>query len=351
MRCDVTAENPIRTDTLTPGADAQPLLSIRNLTVTFGSTRLVEGVSLDLHPGRTHGLVGESGSGKSVTAMAVLGLFDRRFFRTTADRIEFAGRDIRNLSERQMQAIRGADISMIFQEPMSALNPVLTIGEQIVETLMVHQKMSRRQARTEAAEMLTRVRIPAPKERLDEYPHLLSGGMRQRVMIAIAMACRPKLLIADEPTTALDVTIQAQILELLHELQDELGMGILLITHDLGVVAGYAQEVSVMYAGRVVETGRVADIFERALHPYTEGLLRSHPPVDGDVERLVAIPGQVPQPDRRPPGCRFAPRCDYARPECEKADPPLIERESRAGHRAACIRHSGYAIPNRSFSA
>src|SRR6056297_2242665 len=269
------------------------LLSIRDLTVNFGGLPLVEGVSLDVIAGQTHGLVGESGSGKSVTAMAVLGLFDRRFFRTSAERVAFAGRDILNLSERRMQAIRGSEISMIFQEPMSALNPVLTVGEQIMETLMVHQALSRQQARAEAVAMLDRVRIPAPEERLNDYPHLMSGGMRQRVMIAIAIACRPKLLIADEPTTALDVTIQAQILELLHDLQAELGMGILLITHDLGVVAGYAEEVSVMYSGRVVETGSVEQIFEHPLHPYTEGLLRSHPPIDSDVERLVAISGQV----------------------------------------------------------
>jgi oligopeptide/dipeptide ABC transporter ATP-binding protein len=286
--------------------------------------------------------VGESGSGKSVTAMAALGLFDRRLFRVRADHIRFEGRSILNLPEARMQAIRGSQISMIFQEPMTALNPVLTVGEQIAETLVVHQGLTRRQARKEAVDMLARVRIPAPADRIDDYPHKMSGGMRQRVMIAIAIACRPKLLIADEPTTALDVTIQAQILELLHDLQSELGMAILLITHDLGVVAGYAEEVSVMYAGRVVETGTAAALFERPLHPYSEALLASHPPVDEDVETLQAIPGTVPQPDARPPGCRFGPRCALFRPQCAEADPPLMTL--RPGQRAACIRHTGYEV-------
>lgn len=328
----------------THGPDSpRALLSIRNLSVSFSGMSLIDGVSLDLQHGRTHGLVGESGSGKSVTAMAVMGLLDRRFFKTRADAVEFDGRPILNLPEKEMRKIRGSDISMIFQEPMSALNPVLTIGEQIIETLVVHQDMTRRQARAEAAEMLDRVRIPSPYERLKDFPHHMSGGMRQRVMIAIAIACRPKLLIADEPTTALDVTIQAQILELLHDLQDELGMSILLITHDLGVVAGYANDVSVMYSGRIVETGRVEQIFSNPCHPYTEGLLASHPPIDEDVERLVAIPGNIPRPDRRPPGCRFEPRCRYARPVCATGIPPLSDMGG--AHRSACIRDLGFSMP------
>ena len=322
---------------------AAPLLSVRNLAVEFGTLTLIDGVSLDIYPGKTHGLVGESGSGKSVTALAVLGLFNRRQFRCSADAIRFCGKNILNLPDRDMRHIRGSEISMIFQEPMTALNPVLTVGEQIVETLRVHQRLTRRQARAEAAELLARVRIPAPVERLDDYSHNMSGGMRQRVMIAIAIACRPRLLIADEPTTALDVTIQAQILELLHELQTEFGMGILLITHDLGVVAGYATDVSVMYAGHIVESGTVEQLFEDPLHPYTEGLLASHPPVDEDVETLSAIPGNVPEPALRPPGCRFGKRCRWFKEACAAAEPPLLD--FGAGHRAACIRDTDYRIP------
>ncbi|WP_306119090.1 MULTISPECIES: ABC transporter ATP-binding protein [unclassified Roseitalea] len=323
----------------------QPLLSIRDLTVAKGRLRLVEGVSLDLMAGKTHGLVGESGSGKSVTAMAAMRLYDSRQFDITAQRLTLGDRDLLSLSEGEMRRIRGAQISMIFQEPMSALNPVLTVGEQIIETLCIHQNLSRRAARKQALDMLEWVRIPAARQRLDEYPHLMSGGMRQRVMIAIALACRPKLLIADEPTTALDVTIQAQILELLHDLQAELGMSILLITHDLGVVAGYADHVSVMYAGRIVETAPVAGIYAGPRHPYTEGLMASHPPVDADVDELRTIAGTVPQPDRRPPGCRFAPRCGYSRPACEALDPPLID--FGGGQAAACIRHTDYRLPGQ----
>jgi oligopeptide/dipeptide ABC transporter ATP-binding protein len=343
--CDLEAEVPDHSEAEVQSTNASragdtPLLSIRNLSVKLGQLALVDGVSLDVYAGMTHGLVGESGSGKSVTALAVLGLFNRRQFQIRADAIWLASRDIRDLSEREMQRIRGSEISMIFQEPMTALNPVLTIGEQIIETLCVHQRLSRRQARAEAAELLGRVRIPAPQERLDDYPHNMSGGMRQRVMIAIAIACRPRLLIADEPTTALDVTIQAQILELLHDLQGEIGMGILLITHDLGVVAGYARDVSVMYAGHVVESGSVGQLFQQPLHPYTEGLLQSHPPVDQDVETLLAIPGNVPEPGQRPSGCRFGTRCRYFDPACAANEPALLNFGAR--HHAACIRHTGY---------
>ena len=323
--------------------DQQQLLSVRGLSVRLGQLALVEGVDLDLARGQTHGLVGESGSGKSVSAMALMRLYDPRQFRIEADRIDFDGRDLTAMDNRQMRRIRGAEISMIFQEPMTALNPVLTVGEQIVETLLVHQRLTRAEARRKALEMLDWVRIPAAARRMDEYPHLLSGGMRQRVMIAIAIACKPKLLIADEPTTALDVTIQAQILDLLHELQAEMGMGILLITHDLGVVAGYANDVSVMYAGRIVETGSVTQIYRTPRHPYTEGLMHSHPPVDRDVTELTTIPGTVPQPDARPRGCRFGPRCPHFQAACDTADPPLIAFPD--GQRAACIRHTDYRHP------
>ncbi|WP_232824850.1 ABC transporter ATP-binding protein [Primorskyibacter marinus] len=317
-----------------------PLLSVRGLGVSLGRAALIEGVDLDLMMGKTHGLVGESGSGKSVSAMAIMRLLEPRQFRVEAQRITFDGRDLSALGTTEMRRVRGAEISMIFQEPMTALNPVLPVGEQIVETLRVHQGLNRATARKRALEMLEWVRIPAADRRIDEYPHQLSGGMRQRVMIAIAIACQPKLLIADEPTTALDVTIQAQILELLHELQRELGMGILLITHDLGVVAGYADDVSVMYAGRIIETGTTSQIFEHALHPYTQGLLRSHPPVDRDVDELPTIPGTVPQPHERPNGCRFGPRCAHFRQICDQTDPRLMGFEHQ--HRAACIRPKGY---------
>ncbi len=317
-----------------------PLLSVRGLSVSYGGAALVEGVELDLMMGKTHGLVGESGSGKSVSAMAIMRLLEPKQFRVEAQRITFDGRELPSLGTHEMRRVRGAEISMIFQEPMTALNPVLPVGEQIVETLRVHQKLDRATARKRALEMLEWVRIPAADRRIDEYPHQLSGGMRQRVMIAIAIACQPKLLIADEPTTALDVTIQAQILELLHELQRELGMGILLITHDLGVVAGYADNVSVMYAGRIIESGTTSQIFEHALHPYTQGLLRSHPPVDRDVDELPTIPGTVPQPHERPNGCRFGPRCAHFRQICDQTDPRLMGFEAR--HRAACIRPKDY---------
>ena len=319
-----------------------PLLSVRGLEVRSGGVALVEAVELDLLKGQTHGLVGESGSGKSISAMAIMRLLDAAQFEVEAQHISFEGRELTRLDEGGMRHVRGAEISMIFQEPMTALNPVLPVGEQIAETLRVHQRLSRTAARKRALEMLDWVRIPAADRRIDEYPHQLSGGMRQRVMIAIAIACQPKLLIADEPTTALDVTIQAQILELLHDLQSELHMAILLITHDLGVVAGYADHVSVMYAGRIVETGTTEQIFDAPLHPYTEGLLRSHPPVDADLAELATIPGTVPEPHLRPEGCRFGPRCAHFREICDQADPRLMWFADH--HRAACIRPRGYVV-------
>jgi len=311
-----------------------PLLSVRDLSVAFGRNTVVEGVSFDLAPGEILGVVGESGSGKSVTALSIMRLIPAPG--RVAGRIDFAGQDLMALPEPRMREIRGRDIAMIFQEPMTSLNPVFTCGDQVMEALVHHRGLDRAGARAEALRLLKLVEIPSAERRLDDYPHQLSGGMRQRVMIAMALACRPKLLLADEPTTALDATIQAQILDLLRGLQRELGMAVILITHDLGVVFQVAHRVLVMYAGRVVETSPAAKIFGRPLHPYTEGLLASIPRLEGPIERLDAIPGQVPPPDAMPAGCRFAPRCRYAEPACAAAPPPLAPRGP--GRAAACIR-------------
>jgi len=311
-----------------------PLLSVRDLSVAFGRNTVVEGVSFDLAPGEILGVVGESGSGKSVTALSIMRLIPAPG-RVTG-RIDFAGQDLMALPEARMREIRGRDIAMIFQEPMTSLNPVFTCGDQVMEALVHHRGLDRAGARAEALKLLKLVEIPSAERRLDDYPHQLSGGMRQRVMIAMALACRPKLLLADEPTTALDATIQAQILDLLRGLQRELGMAVILITHDLGVVSEVAHRVLVMYAGRVVETSPAAEVFERPLHPYTEGLLASIPRLEGPIERLDAIPGQVPAPDAMPAGCRFAPRCRYAEPACAASPPPLAPRGE--GRAAACIR-------------
>ena len=311
-----------------------PLLSVRDLSVAFGRNTVVEGVSFDLAPGEILGVVGEYGSGKSVTALSIMRLIPAPG-RVTG-RIDFAGQDLMALPEARMREIRGRDIAMIFQEPMTSLNPVFTCGDQVMEALVHHRGLDRAGARAEALKLLKLVEIPSAERRLDDYPHQLSGGMRQRVMIAMALACRPKLLLADEPTTALDATIQAQILDLLRGLQRELGMAVVLITHDLGVVSEVAHRVLVMYAGRVVETSPAAEVFERPLHPYTEGLLASIPRLEGPIERLDAIPGQVPAPDAMPAGCRFAPRCRYAEPACAASPPPLAPRGE--GRAAACIR-------------
>ena len=311
-----------------------PLLSVRDLSVAFGRNTVVEGVSFDLAPGEILGVVGESGSGKSVTALSIMRLIPAPG-RVTG-RIDFAGQDLMALPEARMREIRGRDIAMIFQEPMTSLNPVFTCGDQVMEALVHHRGLDRAGARAEALKLLKLVEIPSAERRLDDYPHQLSGGIRQRVMIAMALACRPKLLLADEPTTALDATIQAQILDLLRGLQRELGMAVVLITHDLGVVSEVAHRVLVMYAGRVVETSPAAEVFERPLHPYTEGLLASIPRLEGPIERLDAIPGQVPAPDAMPAGCRFAPRCRYAEPACAASPPPLAPRGE--GRAAACIR-------------
>jgi len=325
-------------------SDVAPLLSVRDLRTEFatdeGRFAAVDGVSFDLAAGEVLGIVGESGSGKSVTALSILRLVPDPPGRITNGSITFDGESLLGRSERAMRRIRGAKISMIFQEPMSSLNPVFTIGDQIMETVRRHQRLGKHEARRKAAAMLDLVGIPSAAGRLDDYPHELSGGMRQRVMIAIALACNPKLLLADEPTTALDVTIQAQILDLLKSLQAELDMSVILITHDLGVVAEIVDRVIVMYAGRIVEEAGVDDAFEAPLHPYTEGLLGSIPSLEDDVERLPAIPGVVPNPFELPQGCPYAPRCGYVRPPCRAGDIPLFQRGP--ARRYACIRHHDY---------
>jgi oligopeptide/dipeptide ABC transporter ATP-binding protein len=321
------------------GRTSEALVSIQDLTVQFrtdrGWTTAVEGVSFDIGDGDCVGVVGESGSGKSVTALSMLRLHARGTSRFPSGRVLHAGRDLLTAPERELRRIRGGDIAMVFQDPMSSLNPVLTICDQISETLRLHQGMSRLDARRRAIELLDLVRIADAPRRVDEYPHRLSGGMRQRVMIAIAIACRPRLLIADEPTTALDVTIQAQILELLRELRTELGMAVMLISHDLGVIAEFARRVIVMYAGRVVEDAPVEVLFRKPLHPYTEGLMASMPSLEGsDAATLYSIPGRIPDPDELIAGCRFGPRCSYAEPACSAAAPELVAVDG--SHRVRC---------------
>ncbi len=316
-----------------------PLFEVRDLRVSFftprGEVRAVDGVSFTIDEGETFGLVGESGCGKSVTALSLLRLLDGNG-RIVGGDIVFAGRRLLALSEEEMRSLRGDQIAMVFQEPMTSLNPVFTVGYQIGEVLEVHRGMSRKQARAEAIELLRLVEIPEPERRVDAYPHQLSGGMRQRVMIAMALACRPRLLIADEPTTALDVTIQAQILDLLAHLQEQFGMAVLFVTHDLGIVAERARRVAVMYAGRIVEEAETATLFRNPLHPYTRGLLRSIPRLGMRVRRLAAIPGSVPDPLALPSGCRFRDRCTYAVARCGEIDPQLEPfGDSRA---VACIR-------------
>jgi peptide/nickel transport system ATP-binding protein len=317
---------------------------VRNLVVSFatdeGVIRAVDGVSFDVPKGRTVGLVGESGSGKSVSALAIMGLIPQPPGRIERGSIELFGRELTTLGERAMREVRGRRIGMIFQEPMTSLNPVFTVGAQIVEAVRAHRPIGRGAARVRAIELLARVGIPAPAERIDAYPHQLSGGMRQRVMIAIALAGEPELLIADEPTTALDVTIQAQILELLSTLQRELSMSVLLITHDLGVVAEHAHDVVVMYAGKVVERSPAAALFGEPLHPYTRGLLLSVPshPANFGRSRLPTIPGTVPDLSQLPRGCRFQERCEYVVDACRLEEPLL---RGPQGRRAACILVEG----------
>ncbi len=330
--------------TATDSPVREPLLSVRDLSLSVEGKkpyRIVDGVSFDVAPGEVVGLVGESGCGKSVTALSLLRL-NSAAIAISGGRIVFGGEDLVACSDERMRRVRGAEISMIFQEPMTSLNPVFTIGDQIVEAIRTHRDISARPARQMAIDLLAEVGIPSPVKRIDEHPHQLSGGMRQRAMIAMALACRPKLLVADEPTTALDVTIQAQILDLLRRLRREFGMAVLIITHDLGVVSDIADSVVVMYAGRVVERAVAADLFDRPMHPYTEGLLDSIPPLDVDVHRLATIAGTVPLPQRMPSGCRFAARCAHMREPCLSVD--RQEFEPKPGHRVACIRHAGYRL-------
>jgi peptide/nickel transport system ATP-binding protein/oligopeptide transport system ATP-binding protein len=316
------------------------LLSIEGLRTVFrthgGEIAAVDGVDISVERGKTLGVVGESGCGKSVLSLSVMRLVPSPG-RIAGGRVLFDGQDLLTLSPAAMRDIRGNRIAMIFQEPMTSLNPVFTVGDQITEAMRAHDRSASSGAlRTRAIEALRRVRIPAPERRFDEYPHQMSGGMRQRVMIAMALACAPDLLIADEPTTALDVTVQAQILDLLRDLQAQTGMAIILITHDLGVVAEMANEVAVMYAGRVVERASGTAIFDDPQHPYTLGLLGSIPRVEETRDRLLAIEGAVPPPFALPEGCRFHPRCVFAAPKCREQDPPLLQIASH--HRAACIR-------------
>jgi oligopeptide/dipeptide ABC transporter ATP-binding protein len=317
-----------------------PILSVRNLTTVFrtetGVFPAVDDVSFDVAPGEALGIVGESGSGKSVTALSILGLLPDPPGRIASGSIRFDGRELVGMSRRALRGLRGAAIGMIFQEPMTSLNPVFSIGNQIIETIRTHEPVSQKAARARAIELLARVGIATPAQRLEQYPHQFSGGMRQRVMIAIALACSPRLLIADEPTTALDVTIQAQLLDLLADLRRETGMAMVLITHNMGVIAEFADRVMVMYAGRIAEEGPVDSIFETPRHPYTRGLLASTPSLLHNAPRLSVIPGQLPALTAPPPGCRFAPRCGLRIAACETARPPL----ERVGmeQSAACIR-------------
>jgi peptide/nickel transport system ATP-binding protein len=296
-----------------------PLLSLQNLHIRFGATTVVDGINLSIEPGETLALVGESGCGKSVTALSILRLLPPPG--AIDGQIRFASAELTAQSETQLDELRGGPIGVIWQDPLAALNPLLPVGVPLIEVLMRHKNLDKKAARTQAIETLRRVGIPQPERRIDDYPHQMSGGQRQRVMIAAAIACGPKLLIADEPTTALDVSVQAQILELLKGLSRELGTALLLITHDLGVVAQLAQRVAVMYAGQIVEIGTVAEIFARPQHPYTQGLLLATPRLDSDAMPLP-IPGTVPPPGRWPQGCRFKARCPLAQPKCDQM-PPL----------------------------
>jgi peptide/nickel transport system ATP-binding protein len=315
------------------------LLEVRGLRTSFAvegrELVAVDGVSFDLEPGRTLAIVGESGCGKSVTALSIMGLIAAPPGIVQGE-ILFEGADLARISAVEMRELRGNRLSMIFQEPMTSLNPAFTVGEQIAEVLLRHRAVSREEARTRAIDLLRQVQVPSPEARFADYPHRLSGGMRQRVMIAMALACRPKLLIADEPTTALDVTIQAQILDLMRTLREETGTAIILITHDLGVVAELADEVAVMYAGRIVERAGVARLFADPQHPYTVGLLGSIPRLDLDQPRLPAIEGLVPNPLEPIAGCRFHPRCPFAIPRCRSEVPPLASVVPE--HSSACWR-------------
>ncbi|WP_144475284.1 ABC transporter ATP-binding protein [Cytobacillus oceanisediminis] len=320
----------------------QPLLEVKNLKVSFAgkkkTTNIVAGLSFNVEKGKTLCIVGESGCGKSMTSLSVMGLLPKTG--EIEGEILLKGDNLTEKSMKQMSKIRGNQISMIFQEPMTSLNPVQTVGKQIAETIILHQKVSKKEARQKAVEMLQLVGIPSPDKRIDAYPHELSGGMRQRVMIAIALSCNPELLIADEPTTALDVTIQAQILDLMKNLQKELDMGIIMITHDLAVVSEMADTVLVMYAGKAVEYGSRTSIFNNPLHPYTQGLMKCIPDVDAeeDVEELFVIKGSVPSPDAMPAGCRFADRCPYVQDICRAQSPDFEQVDSH--HTVSCWKYT-----------
>ena len=318
----------------------QPLLEVKDLRTSFftdaDEVRAVDGVSFAVAPGKLMGLVGESGSGKTASVLSIMRLLPERA-RVTGGAVLFEGRDLLSLSEPEMRAVRGAKIAMIFQEPMTSLNPVFTIGSQIGEAVRLHQHTSRRETLERTVEALRLVGIADPERRVNDYPHQLSGGMRQRVMIAMALACKPKLLIADEPTTALDVTIQAQILDLIRELQVRLGLAVILVTHDLGIVAQHADDVTILYAARVMEQAASDELFRNPLNPYTRGLLESIPGIDGHHHRrLRAIAGTIPSALRPPSGCRFHPRCPMVIDECSRIDPPLEAKAPQ--HLVACIR-------------
>jgi oligopeptide/dipeptide ABC transporter ATP-binding protein len=346
----MTITMPLPLASLTPDKDIA-VLEVKNLCTQFqtsnGLVKAIDGVSLKIGQAEIVALVGESGCGKSVTAFSIMQLIASPPGKIASGEVLFQGQDLLRLTAKEMQQVRGNGIGMIFQEPMTSLNPVLTIGEQLTETLIAHRGQAPKQAIKRACELLELVRMSAPQKRLTQYPHELSGGMRQRVMIAMALACEPKLLIADEPTTALDVTVQAQILDLLLEMRERLGMSILLITHDLGVVAEVADRVAVMYAGKKIEEASVFDLFKRPQHPYTQGLIQATPSASrGLGKRLSEIRGQVPALHAMPQGCRFAPRCDWAIPICQEELPML--RDSGAQHFVAC--HRLYDATSQSFS-
>ena len=320
---------------------AQPLLEVKHLVTQFrtknGYVTAVDDVSFNVMPGETLGIVGESGCGKSVTSLSILQLLPTGIGKIAGGSVLFNGEDLTKKNNRELSHIRGKDIAMIFQDSMTSLNPVLTIGRQIEETIAVHSHASKQEIHQQALDILTKVGVSSPEQRLREYPHQLSGGMRQRVMIAMALSCNPSLLIADEPTTALDVTIQAQIIDLMVELKHKINASIMLITHDMGVVAEMADSIMVMYAGKVVEYGTAREIFRNPLHPYTQGLLSSIPRLDKDVDRLYAIPGTVPSLNAMPEGCRFCVRCSCAGPECAVKAPPMLQTPT--GQKVRCWKY------------
>ena len=321
------------------------LLEVKNLKTQFkieeGIINAVNGVNFNIDKGEVLAIVGESGSGKSVTSLSIMGLIESKDREVVNGEIIFKGENLLKKNKKEMQNIRGNEISMIFQEPMTSLNPVFTIGKQITEVIIRHENVSKKEAEKKAVEMLELVGIPSPEERIKDYPHQMSGGMRQRAMIAMALICNPELLIADEPTTALDVTIQAQILDLMLKLKEKLGTAILLITHDLGVVAEVADRVAVMYCGKIVESGTVEEIFEKPLHPYTEGLLKSIPKIEDECEKLFMIPGMVPNPLEMPKGCAFSTRCSKCNQMCINDEPPIFGKDGRS------VRCFLYANKNR----